>query len=616
MEPRQRTAALGIALAAGLAGAGAAQQTVESHGFSTFGALKYPADFPHFDYVAPDAPQGGEISYRGTGASRTFDSLNAFVLAGEPAQGLTRLYDTLLARAYDEPDAAYGLLAERIEYPQDRAFVIFHLRPEARFSDGEPVTAEDVAFTLETLAEDGLPAYRLLLDDVAGTEILGEHAVRVDFREGAMTRDLPGEIGQVPILPAHYYDEVDFTRSTMEAPVGSGPFLVEDADPGRSITYCRDPDYWGADLPVNVGKDNFDCVTYEYFADNVAAFEALKSGQYLFHEEFTSAQWATAYDFPALEEGWVVREVIPDNRPSGTQGFWFNLRRDKFQDPRVRQALGRMFNFEWSNEQLFYGLYERTDSFFENTEMEAAGLAEGAELEILEEFRDRLPEAIFTEPAFVPTRSAPRLGDRNAVREASALLQEAGWETGPDGLRRNAQGEVLSVEFISDSPAFARIVLPYIDNLRRIGVDAEWVQIDSAQMQQRQETFDYDMTVARLVVGNTPSVELRNIYGSGSAEQPGSFNLSGLADPVVDALIDRVIGAESRDEMVAAARALDRVLRSKHIWVSNWSKAAHWLAYWDVFGKPETKPDFIRGEDYWWFAPGKMEALRAEGALR
>mgnify|MGYP006273686031 FL=1 len=604
------------ALATGLAAGAAAQETIVSHGISTFGELRYPPDFPHFDYVDPEAPKGGEISFRGTGASRTFDSLNAFVLAGEPAQGLTRLYDTLLARAYDEPDAAYGLLAESVEYPPDKAWVIFELRAGARFADGHPVTAEDVAFTFETLAEDGLPAYRLLLDDVAATEILGERRVRVVFRDGAMTRDLPVEVGQIPVLPAHYYETVDFTRSTMEPPLGSGPYLVEEADPGRSITYCRNPDYWGADLPVNVGHDNFDCVVYEYFADNVAAFEALKSGDYLFHEEFTSAQWATAYDFPALENGWVVREVIPDERPSGTQGFWINLRKEKFRDPRVRRALARMFNFEWSNEQLFYGLYERTDSFFENTDMEASGPPEGAELALLEEFRDRLPEEIFTEPAFVPPASAPRLGDRQAVREASALLDAAGWRPGEDGMRRNADGEVLDVEFISDSPAFGRIVLPYVENLRRIGVDAEWVQIDSAQMQQRQETFDYDMTVARLVVGNTPSVELRNIYGSASADQPGSFNLSGLADPVVDALIDRVIGAGSRDEMVVAARALDRVLRSRHIWVSNWSKGEHWLAYWDVFGKPEAKPAYARGEDTWWFVPEKMEALRAAGALR
>ena len=610
-----RTAGIGMTLALGL-GSAVQAETIVSHGFSTFGELKYPADFAHFDYVNPDAPKGGTISFRGTGASRTFDSLNYFVLAGERAQGLLRLYDTLLVRAFDEPDAAYGLLAESIEYPEDKAWVIFNLRPAATFADGHPVTAEDVAFTLETLAEDALPAFRLLLEDVAGTEILSDHRIRVTFAEDARTRDLPGEVGQLPILPAHYYEAVDFTRSTMEPPLGSGPFLVEDADPGRSITYCRNPDYWAADLPVNVGHYNFDCVVYEYFADNVAAFEALKSGEYLFHEEFTSAQWATAYDFPALDEGWVVRDVLPDNRPSGTQGFWINMRKEKFQDPRVRQALGRMFNFEWSNEQLFYGLYGRTDSFFENSDMEASGLAEGAELALLERFRDQLPEEIFTEPAFVPAESAPELGDRRAAREASRLLDEAGWTVGDDGMRYNDQGEKLTVEFVDDAPAFARIILPFVENLRRIGVDAVHNQIDSAQMQQRQEEFDYDMTVARLVVGNTPSVELRNIYGSTSADQPGSFNLSGVADPVVDALIDEVIGAESREDLIVAARALDRVLRAKHIWISNWTKGEHWLAYWDVFEQPAIKPAYTRGEDTWWFSAEKFDALQAEGALR
>ena len=613
MSAASRTALSALALT--LASPAVAETTI-SHGFSAFGELKYPPGFAHFDYVNPDAPKGGEISFRGTGASRTFDSLNAFILPGEPAQGLTRLYDTLLARAYDEPDAAYGLLAERIEYPDDTAWAVFTLRAGARFHDGHPVTAEDVAFTFEILAEEGIPSYRLLLEDVAATEVLSEREIRVTFAEDAMTRDLPGEIGQVPILPAHYYTDVDFTRSTMEPPVGSGPFVVEDADPGRSITYCRDPDYWGADLPVNVGKDNFDCVTYEYFADNNAAFEALKSGTYLFHEEFTSAQWATAYDFPALEEGRVLREVIPDARPSGTQGFWINMRREKFADPRTRQAIARMFNFEWSNQQLFYGLYERTDSFFENTDLEASGLPEGDELALLETFRDQLPETIFTEPAFVPAVDAPRLGSRQAVREANALLDAAGWRPGPDGMRVNAEGTPLTLEFISDSPAFARVVLPYVENLRRVGIDAEWVQVDAAQMQQRQEEFDYDITVARLVVGNTPSVELRSIYGSGSADAPGSFNLSGVADPVVDALIDRVVGAQSRDEMVTAARALDRVLRAKHVWVPNWNKGEHWLAYWDVFGKPAVKPLYARGEDYWWFEPARHEALREAGALR
>ncbi|MEL6205240.1 MAG: extracellular solute-binding protein [Pseudomonadota bacterium] len=591
--------------------------TIVSHGYAPFGALGYPPDFPHFAYVNPEAPKGGTISFRGTGASRTFDSLNAFILAGEPAQGLDRLYDTLLARAYDEPDAAYGLLAESIEYPEDKAWVVFRLRPEARFNDGHPVTAEDVAFTLETLAEDGLPPYRLLLEDVDRVEVQDDHTVRIVFAADANTRDLPGEIGQLPILPAHYYAEVDFTRSTIEPPLGSGPYVIDRADPGRQVRYCRAENYWAVDLPVNVGKDNFECVVYEYFADNTAAFEALKSGEYLFHEEFTSAIWATGYDFPALDSGWVTREVIGDDRPSGTQGFWFNLRRPQFQDPRVREAIASVFNFEWSNATLFYDLYGRTDSFWENSAMEAAGLPEGPELDLLHEFRDQLPESVFNEPAFVPSvLDAGQLADRRAVRQASRLLEEAGWSVDGSGMRVNASGERLSLEFMSASPAFARVVNPFIDNLRRIGVDATYNQIDAAQYQQRQENFDYDVVVARFVMAQTPSTELRNLFGSASADAPGSFNLAGLEDPVVDALIDRVVAAASREEMEVAVRALDRILRDRHIWVPNWTKASHWIAYWDVFEKPAEKPPFDRGVDYWWFAPEKRAALLAEGALR
>ncbi|MEM0937433.1 MAG: extracellular solute-binding protein [Pseudomonadota bacterium] len=606
-----------LALSLATAPAAAAEDDlITSHGISTFGILKYPPDFAHFDYVDPNAPKGGTISFQGTGASRTFDSLNYFILAGEPAQGLLRIYDTLLARAFDEPDAVYGLLAESVAYPPDRSYVIYTLREGATFHDGEPVKPTDVVFTLNTLREDGVPSYRILLDDVADARVLDARRVRVDFAEDAMTRDLAADIGQLPILPEHYYADVDFTRSTMEPPVGSGPFLIEDADPGRSITYCRDPEYWGADLPVNIGKDNFDCVVYEYFADRTAAFEALKSGEYVFHEEFSSAIWATGYEFPALENGWVVQEVLDNDTPSGTQGFWLNLRKEQFQDIRVRQAIGRMFNFEWSNEQLFYGLYDRTDSFFENTDLQAEGIPEGAELALLEEFRDQLAPEIFTEPAFVPAQSAPRLGDRRAAREASNLLDAAGWVVGDDGIRRNADGEILSVEFVDDSPAFARIVIPYVENLERIGIQATWNLIDPAQMQQRQEDFDYDIAIARLVVGQNPSTELRAIYGSQSADAPGSFNLSGLADPVVDALIDRVIAAETREEMVTAARALDRVMRSMHIWVPQWSKGTHWLAFWDVFGRPPEKPAYARGDEYWWFDAEKFEAIQAAGGLR
>jgi len=602
-----------VALAA-LPAAGQEAELTVRHGISAFGPLKYGPDFAHFDYVVPAAPQGGELSFRGAGASRTFDSLNQFILAGEPAQGLERLYDSLLVASADEPDSAYGQIAATVAYPEDRSFAIYTMRPEARFTDGHPITAEDVVWTLRTLKEDGSPTYRIQLHDMAGVEALGEHRVRVDFAEGAHTRDLPSEIGQIPVLPKHYYAQVAFDRSTLQPPVGSGAFVVDEVNAGRSIRYCKTDDYWGADLPVNVGLDNFDCVLYEYFADTTAAFEALKSGTYLFHEEFSSQLWATGYDFPAVENGWVARDEVEDARPSGTQGFWLNMRREKLQDPRVREAIGLLFNFKWANETLFYGLYERTDSFFENSTMQAEGMLDGEELAFLEQFRDQLPEAVFAEPAYTPPEGSSQKTDRGAVREAAALLREAGWTSGPDGVRRNADGEALTLNFVTDSAAFSRIVLPFIDNLERAGIDAEFVQVDPAQMQQRQETFNYDMTVARLVMSLSPSAELRTLFGSDSAEAQGTFNLAGVADPAVDAIIEAIIDAGSREEMETRVRALDRVLRAKHIWVPNWYKGEHWLAYWDVFGRPAAKPPYARGDAAWWFAPARRAALIEEGA--
>ena len=599
-----------------LAQADDAGEVITSHGISAFGDLKYPVDFAHFEYVNPDAPQGGTMSFRGTAASNTFDSLNPFILAGEPAQGLGLLYDSLLTSSADEPDSSYGLIAETLEYPEDRAWVIFNMRPEATFSDGEPITAEDVVFTWEVLMEKGAPGYRISLQDIAAVEALDTHRVKFIFREGAAMRDLPQLAGGLAILPRHYYDEVDFARSTMEPPVGSGEYLVAEARPGRSIRYCKNPDYWAADHPANVGASNFECYLYEYFADQTAAFEALKVGAYLFHEEFSSLIWATDYDFPALTRGWVLQETLPDNRPSGTQGFWFNLRRDKFQDPRVREAIATMFNFEWTNETLFYGLYDRTDSFWENSPMEASSVPEGEELAALEMFRDQLAPEIFTEDAYVPPVYAREQTPRSAVRAASRLLAEAGWEIGPDGMRRNADGELLTVEFLDDNPAFERITNPFVANLRRIGIDARYNQVDAAQMQERQKNFDYDITPGRLVMSLSPSIELRSLLGSAGAETPGTLNLAGVADPVVDGLIEHIINATTREEMEGRVKALDRVLRAKQIWVPNWTKASHWVAHWDVFGRPEIAPTYARGDAYWWFDQEKYDALVAEGALR
>ena len=627
MAPSRRALCLAAAVALIAGGSAAEEQAaaatasdagevIVSHGISAFGELKYPADFPHFDYVNPDAPQGGTMSFRGTGASQTFDSLNQFILKGEAAQGLGLLYDSLLAGSADEPDAAYGLIAERMEYPPDRSWVIFDMRPEATFSDGTPITAEDVVFTWQVLLEKGAPSYQIILRDIASVEALEPHRVKFTFTADSAKRDLPSLAGALSILPKHYYQTVDFGESTLTPPVGSGQFTVASADPGRSIRYCKNPDYWGEGLPVNVGSSNFDCIVYEYFADNNAAFEALKIGNYLFHEENFSILWATAYDFPAIDKGWVKREELPDNTPSGAQGFWFNLRRDKFQDQRVREAIGLMFNFEWTNETLFYGLYSRTDSFFENSPMEAEGLPEGEELALLEEFRDQLPPEVFTEPAWSPAVSGKQQTDRAAIRRASALLDEAGWAVGTDGKRRNAAGEMLSVNFADDSPAMERVINPYVANLRRIGIDASYTTIDAAQMQQRQEDFDYDILPGRFVMSLSPSIELRQLFSSDAADAKGSANLSGVADPVVDALIERVIESDSREQMEVRVRALDRVLRAKQIWVPNWHSGKHLIAYWDVFGRPNAQPPYARGDAYWWFDQAKYDKLKAEGALR
>ena len=590
---------------------------ITSHGISPFGQLKYGPDFTNFDYANPKAPKGGTMSFRGTGASNTFDSLNPFILEGVPAQGLGKIYDTLMIASADEPGAVYGLLAKSITYPEDRSWAEFALRPQAHFSDGVPLTAEDVVFTFETLKAKGQPYYQILLRPVVAVDALSSHRVRFTFDPKASTRDLAAEVGQIEILPRHYYDKVDFSATTLTPPVGSGPYNVDKVDAGRSIQYTRNHDYWGAKLPVNVGANNFDRYVYQYFTDLTAAFEALKVGEYLFHEEYSSAIWATGYDFPALTKGWVKRETLPDHRPNGTQGYWFNLRRPVMKDVRVREALAVMFNFEWSNASLFHGLYERTVSFWQNTDMIAEGVPQGDELKALEPFRDRLPATIFTEPAYVPpVESKTSQTDRGALHQASALLDAAGWKVGSDGMRRNAQGEKLTVVILDDNPAFQKVNGPYVDNLHRAGVDARYEQVDPAQMQVRQKRFDYDITPGRLVMNMTPSAELRTLFGSQSASAAGTLNFSGVSDPVVDALIEQVIAADSRPQLVARVRALDRVLRSMQIWAPNWYRPSYWLAYWDVFGRPDVQPPYDRGTDWWWTDQDKLDRIKSDGGLR
>ena len=606
------------AIACVLAMPAGAEITV-SHGYSAFGDLKYGPDFSRFDYASPDAPRGGTMSQRQLYGTPTFDSLNAFIFKGDAApEVIHHLYDGLMVRAYDEPDAVYGLVAETIEYPEDLSYIAFEMRPEARFHDGSPVEASDVVFTIEALKSDGHPYYRDLLAGVEGAVAEGPRRVRIDLAPGAGSA-LPGDIAQLPVLPEHFYEgETPFDETWLAAPLGSGPYVVDRVDAPRLVRFCRAPDYWAADLAVNAGKNNFDCFSYEYFADDLVGLEAFAAGAYLMRVEFRSASWATGYDFPAAREGWVRKLELPDGRPANAQGIWINTRRPHLQDPRVREALEYAFNFEWTNETLFYGAYRRTDSFFENTSMQAEGLPEGAELALLEPFRDQLPPEVFEEAPHVPyagIASSPR--DRAGLRVAGRLLDEAGWTVGADGMRRNAAGETLTLELPESGQSMRRVLEPVAANAEALGIDLRLVVLDPAAEAERRRQFDFDLMVAAWSVKVTPGAELRAFYGSGAAETEGSNNLSGLADPVVDALIETAAGAQSRDEVELAARALDRVLRARHVWVPNWHSGAHRIAVWDVFGIPETPApyDFMRNVEFWWLDEGKLEALRAEGAL-
>ncbi len=600
----------------GTAGAKTQAETTVSHGISAFGDLKYGSDFQHFDYVNPDAPKGGVWS---TGYGNvTFDSFNPFILKGNPAIGVSSLiYDSLMVSAEDEPDSMYGLIAESAELPEDRAWVAFNIRPEARFQDGTPIIAEDVVFTFETLRTKGHPSYRVLLAPVESATAEGAHRVRFDFAKDAATRDLPMLVAGLPVLSKAYYTEHDFTQSTLDKPVGSGAYRIGRVRPGQSVGFERLEDYWAQDLPVNVGRHNFDELRIEYFRDRSAAFEAFKAGAFLYNEEFTSQFWATAYtpdSFPAVASGDVVLETLPDNRPAGTQGFWFNLRRDKFQDPRVREAIALAFDFEWSNERLFYDLYTRTDSFFEGGPMQADGRPTPGEMAILELYADKLPPEVLSEAAYVPPTTDATGRNRQNLRRAAQLLDEAGWDV-QNGVRMK-DGKPLEVEFLIGSQGFERIAAPFSKNLEKIGVKATLREVDPAQYRKRMEDFDFDITTDRKAMSLTPGIELRDYFASGSASSPGSENIAGVADPVVDGLIEIIERADSRETLTDAVKALDRVLRAKHIWIPQWNKGSHTLAYWDVFDRPQIQPQFGLGApETWWMDFDRYAVMQAAGKL-
>jgi microcin C transport system substrate-binding protein len=596
-------------------------EVLVGHGISTFGDLKYPADFPHLDYVNPDAPKGGEISIWAFGG---FDSMNPYSIKGRAGALSSIFYESLMSGVADEVGSAYCVICETIEYPPGREWVIFNLRPEARFSDGSPLTAEDVEFSYRTFLEKGLSDFRVVLaQQVEGAEVLGPHRIKFTFKPGFPTRDLIQSVGGLPILSkAHYQaNNRDLEEGGMEPFLGSGQYVLDRVNVGQTLVYRRNPDYWGNDLPINRGRGNFDRIRVEYYADYAAAFEGFKGGSYTFRDEASSISWATGYDFPAVTNGHVKKVELPNGTKAPGQAFILNLRRETFADPRVREAIGLMFNFEWSNATLFYGLYARIHSVWENSDLAATGTPSEGEVALLKPLVDEglLPASILTDEAVMaPVSSAERQFDRGNLRKANDLLDAAGWALGQDGLRRNAAGQTLRVEFLNDSQSFDRIILPFVENLRRAGVDAVHTRIDNAQMEARERPPNYDFDI---VTGNArstliPGPELKQFYGSATADV-SSFNLMGLKSPAVDRLIETVIGAKSREEMTNATRALDRVLRAERFWVPQWYKDKHTVAYYDMYEHPETLPPYDRGElDFWWFNPDKAAALRAAGVLR
>jgi microcin C transport system substrate-binding protein len=577
------------------------------HGLSAFGELKYPADFQHFDYVNPDAPKGGRLATMPTSSINTYNEFNGYILRGDPAEGLSLLFDSLMVRAEDEPDAVYGLLAESAELGRDRMSVNFYLRPEARFRDGTPVTAEDVAFTLDTLKKSGHPRYQLALRDVVAATALDPKTVRYDFT-GENVRDLPTLVATLPVFSKAFYTANDFLKESLEPPLGSGPYEISDFRTGTYVTYKRRKDYWAASLPVNRGRYNFDEVRYEYYRDRAIGLEAFKARQYDLREEFTSKSWATEYDIPAVRSGQIVRLTLPDGRPSGAQGFFINTRRDKFKDIRVRKALDYAFDFEWTNKTLFYGLYTRTASFFENSDLKAEGKPGPDELALLELFRDRLSPEVFGEPYTPPvTDGSGRY--RPSLRTASQLLDEAGWRL-QDGVRKNEKGDVLDIEFLIDDPVTERIIGPYSGRLKDLGINASLRRVDPAQEQERLRRYDYDIITERFSLSPTPGPEVRAFWDSEAGRQDGSYNLAGIADPVVDALIDKILKAKSREELRTACHAIDRVLRAGHYWVPEWFKPVHNIATWDKYARPSVQAKYSNGVlDTWWFDDAKAAKL-------
>ena len=585
----------------------AANDSLGRHGMSMFGALKYPLGFNHFEYVNPNAPKGGLVRMEARG---TFDTLNSFTIKGSSAAGLGLIYDTLMESSRDEAFSEYGLLVESALVANDLSSVSFMLRKQARWHDGKPVTADDVAFSLNILKSKGAPFYRFYYANVEKAEVISPHKVKFIFK-GRKNRELPLIIGQLPILPKHHWQGRDFERTTLEPPLGSGPYKIGKVDPGRSITFERVANYWGRNLGVNKGRYNFDAIRFEYYRDPTVALEAFKANAFDFRQENTAKVWATQYNFPAIAKGKVIRETLANNNPTGMQSFAFNVRKSKFQNRRVREALALTFDFEWANKNLFFGQYTRTRSYFSNSELAATKIPAGAELRFLEPLRGQIPAEVFTKEFKLPkTDGSGR--SRRQLRQAKRLLETAGWFVKDRKLTNSETSEVMALEFLLVNQGFTRIVAPIQRAMERLGIKVEVRVVDTSQYINRIRNFDFDVIVGSWGQSLSPGNEQRGFWGSAAAVRPGSRNYIGIKDPAIDKLIDHIIFASSRGELVAATRALDRVLLWNHFVIPNWHINSYRIAYWNRFSRPAIKPKYGLGfSDTWWVDEAKDETLQA-----
>lgn len=570
------------------------------HALAMNGQPKYGPDFTHFEYASPEAPKGGTVRLAAIG---TFDSFNPFIVRGNAADGLGLLFDTLTEQSLDEPFTEYGLLADRIELAPDRSSMTFHLRPEARFHDGGPVTAADVAFTFRTLVELGNPHYAQYYADVERVEVVDVQTVTFFFKPDS-SQELPLILGQLPVLSEASWQGRDFSASGLDIPVGSGPYRIGEFKAGQRLTFTRDPEYWGRDLPVNRGRHNFDTIIYDYYRDLTVTLEAFKAGEYDFRQEYNSKQWATGYTGPAVNAGMIRTESIPHKLSQGMQAFVFNTRRAVFADPLVRQALNHAFDFEWSNKNLFYGQYARSTSFFSNSEMASSGPPTDEERAILEPLG--LPAEVYTQEISLPVTDGSG-NIRENLRAAADLLRQAGWSV--QGGKLVKDGRPFVFEMLLVQPDFERVVLPFQRNLARLGITMNVRMVDTSQYLERLRGFDFDMIVSSFPQSLSPGNEQRSFWHSASADTPGSRNYCGIKDPAIDRLVDLVIAAPDRDALILRCKALDRALLWGWYVIPHWHSTYWRVAFWDKFGRPEKLADYGLDFQSWWVDPDKERDL-------